>query len=232
MEENLDDENSRKEDFKKKRHMKKGKSQKEKGAGKGKGIKPSSKVEKPRIKIRMSNEKKPDKIAGKGKKGKPRAGKQKRRFQKEEENGDEEEDEGVDGDVESSPIPRKKRAKIEDTKQTAPAVTIRRRGTKKTQSSDVKHDVSSSIYLDATVWKGERESLDGSFAAARKFFSKRGPWKLPAEIIDKFREVALATLSKMDRLVTHIHTWLACRSIFIFVLMFSFLLLNLQTRQI
>lgn len=201
MEENGDDELTTK------RPTKKGKSStKKKGAESqkalGKGIKASSQPEKPRIKIRMSNEKKTDNSI-KSKKTKSRAGKRKRSPELVD-NEDEEVDESADADVESTPIPRKKRSKKDNSTSTsAPTLIIRKRGTQKQQSADgvAQDDDSSSIFLDPLVWKGERESLDGSFAAAWKFFTKRGPWKIPPEIADKFRDVALATLSKMDRFV-------------------------------
>lgn len=56
------------------------------------------------------------------------------------------------------------------------------------------------LYLDIAQWKSERESLDGSFDAARALFTLYGPWKLPQSISsDKFAEIAKATLAKMDR---------------------------------
>ena len=61
-------------------------------------------------------------------------------------------------------------------------------------------DETSAVYLDVDLWKAERESLDGSFKAARAHFLERGPWKLPADVGEsKFRTVAKQTLMKMGR---------------------------------
>ena len=58
-----------------------------------------------------------------------------------------------------------------------------------------------SLYLDTAAWKALREDVDGSFDAAKALFEKHGPWELPSELKeDRFKDVALGTLSKMGRL--------------------------------
>jgi hypothetical protein len=71
------------------------------------------------------------------------------------------------------------------------------------EAEDEKSDGSSkSVYLDAAMWKGEREKLDDSFESAKAFFEKRGPWTLPSGLKpNKFKDVALGTLQKMGRYV-------------------------------
>mmetsp|Transcript_505 Transcript_505/g.1039 ORF Transcript_505/g.1039 Transcript_505/m.1039 type:complete len:373 (-) Transcript_505:2256-3374(-) len=58
-------------------------------------------------------------------------------------------------------------------------------------------------YLDVGLLKKERENLGGdlSFDASRKYFTKRGPWVLPAPLTpDKLRDVAVAIFKKMDKI--------------------------------
>ena len=54
-------------------------------------------------------------------------------------------------------------------------------------------------YMDVTTFQKEREALDGSFAAAKAHFTKRGPWQLPTQVADMFVSVAKQTLLKMGR---------------------------------
>jgi hypothetical protein len=53
--------------------------------------------------------------------------------------------------------------------------------------------------FDLVALKKRRDSLDGSFKKARKNLTQLGPWRLPERIEDKFQEVALSTLLKMNR---------------------------------
>ena len=55
------------------------------------------------------------------------------------------------------------------------------------------------IALDLVALKKRRESLDGTFKKARKNLTDLGPWKLPETLEDKFQDVALGILSKMNR---------------------------------
>lgn len=56
-------------------------------------------------------------------------------------------------------------------------------------------------FLNTSFFKSEREALkDKSFAAVRELFTKRGPWQFPESLnSDKFAEVALATIKKLDK---------------------------------
>lgn len=144
----------------------------------------SMKTKRPRIKISLSS----DDPSSSKKKKRGRASK---------------DDEGVDSDSESlleTPAPKKKRGRPfgsknkkkkpkdgEDANGEAGTPVPRKKKTK-------------SLYLDTALWKSERESLDGSFEAAKALFAKHGEWEFPAELsADKFKDVALGTLSRMGR---------------------------------
>ena len=180
-------------------------------------------AEKPRIKIKVKKDNKvAEAKAAKGKKAKAtKAGKRKRASSEPEER--QNEDVGADGEVESTPIPRKKRAKKDhgaSGSATATSAAARKSraakngGAAAVATSDVVGDDDTTAgnhsnkkskdaeiisFLDPSPWKQERDALDGSFGAAWKYFTKRGPWKLPAEVSTKFSDVALATLAKMDK---------------------------------
>lgn len=72
-------------------------------------------------------------------------------------------------------------------------------GKLKSGQSSKQTSTDESALFDLVALKKRRESLDGSFKKARKNLSQLGPWTLPARIEDKFRDVAIATLSKMNR---------------------------------
>lgn len=73
---------------------------------------------------------------------------------------------------------------------------------KAAKEADVKAKKPESVFLDLDFWKSSRESLDGSFKAARKNFFQVGPWELPQGIPEeKFTEVAYITLDKMNKYV-------------------------------
>jgi hypothetical protein len=95
--------------------------------------------------------------------------------------------EGPDfGDVASAKIP-KKRKKDDDQ----PAK--KRHGKKKDKAS-------TRVFLDLPLWTKHRESLDGSFDAARANFTREGPWAIPDGLpVNSFSEVAKWTLSTMNK---------------------------------
>jgi len=53
--------------------------------------------------------------------------------------------------------------------------------------------------FDVVRLQSESEKLDGTWEAARTFSTKLGPWRLPAEIELKFKDVARITLSIMSK---------------------------------
>ena len=56
------------------------------------------------------------------------------------------------------------------------------------------------IFLDANAIKLEREGGDESFQSAKNHFERRGRWNLPSALHrNKFKDVALLTLTKMGR---------------------------------
>jgi len=68
------------------------------------------------------------------------------------------------------------------------------------EASKEKEDEPESVFLDLAFWKSSRESLDGSFKAARKNLLQCRPWSLPPSIPDdKFAEVAYIVLDKMNK---------------------------------
>jgi hypothetical protein len=107
--------------------------------------------------------------------------------------------------VDAAPVP-KKRQKAEKTKtRRGKASTVHEHdesGPSHMNGEDdptEASDVVDKIMFDATALKKEREKLDGSFDAAHDHLMTHGPWKLPDGTDDKFQELALATLVKMDR---------------------------------
>ena len=79
---------------------------------------------------------------------------------------------------------------------------------KRKSAAEAKQTEPGSVYLDLDFWNAARESLDGSFKAARKNLLQFGPWKLPPGIPgEKFSEVAYITLDKMHKYVSKfVHT--------------------------
>jgi SNF2 family DNA or RNA helicase len=53
--------------------------------------------------------------------------------------------------------------------------------------------------FDVVRLQSESEKLNGTWEAARNFATKLGPWRLPAEIESKFKDIAKITLSIMSR---------------------------------
>ena len=76
-------------------------------------------------------------------------------------------------------------------KKSKPRVKISLSKTKK------KEETNSDIYMDTRALQAEREALDGSYDASLANFKKRGPWKLPEQVVDKFTIVAMDALTKM-----------------------------------
>lgn len=55
------------------------------------------------------------------------------------------------------------------------------------------------IFLNLKFWKQCRESLNGTFKAARKNLTQFDGWTLPEDVADKFTEIANITLEKMNK---------------------------------
>mmetsp|Transcript_4601 Transcript_4601/g.10378 ORF Transcript_4601/g.10378 Transcript_4601/m.10378 type:complete len:2557 (+) Transcript_4601:190-7860(+) len=53
--------------------------------------------------------------------------------------------------------------------------------------------------FDVDTLQSEYDKLDGTWEAARVFSTKCGPWRLPAEIESKFKDVATITLSNISK---------------------------------
>lgn len=96
-----------------------------------------------------------------------------------------------------------------DSSNEAEDTNISKKGSKRTQRKSLegkpkagKSSKKSSFdetAFDLSALKKRREALDGSFKKARKNLTQLGPWKLPEKIEDKFEEVAIGILSKMNR---------------------------------
>jgi hypothetical protein len=162
---------------------------------------PIANLKKPRIKISMNGDEK-----------KKRGGK------KSKTEGDAPEE--ANADEEDAPVPKKKRArksegevpkkrrKVEKEEENgeaeeeppveeAPEVETSKPAA---EEEDDGVDESLPLYLDVPKWKKARESLDGTFKAARELNTKHGPWSLPEEVgEDRFDAVAAATLTKMAK---------------------------------
>ena len=114
----------------------------------------------------------------------------------------------VDGaDASEDPVTSKKSSK---SKKDGSVASKRKRGKKgHSEDPDLEVEVNgiepedpAMVFLDLPKWKKEREELDKSFDAAKALFTSHGPWKLPPGVPpDKFSEIALATLAKMDKYV-------------------------------
>jgi hypothetical protein len=166
---------------------------------------------KPRIRIKVKAGASSDNEEGKKSKKKKKGAKRKR-------GGDPDGDESVKADMDSAPIPRKKRKKNDlqalkkdiENKESDTTVDgssdddltlheVAARKSKAGVSSDANED-SKSVYMDLNFWKSKRESLDGSFASARRNFTRFDGWKLPPAVPgDKFPEVANRVLDKMAK---------------------------------
>ena len=108
-----------------------------------------------------------------------------------------------DEDRQKASASRKKRSRKSDrsresTGETSSKKIVRRRSAKQKTRKSYNAD-----YLDVALLKKEREGLgaDLSYDAARKLFTSRGPWVLPEPLTrDKFRDVALATFKKVEKI--------------------------------
>lgn len=157
---------------------------------------------KPRIKIKLpvDDDAVENKQTGKDKKGPPK--------RKRDDIGSED-DESLETDTLSSPIP-KKRKKVD------PSAKPKKSSAKGSESSDDdrplqevasrkarpndSEDGAKSRYLDLQFWKKCREGLNDTYKAARKNLTQHGGWELPPVIPDdKFAEVAIYTLDKVDK---------------------------------
>jgi hypothetical protein len=162
----------------------------------------SMKKKKPRIKISLGGDGAETGTAQKKKRRRSRA-----------DDDEEEEEEAADvGDEDvdlSTPIPRKKRGRPFGSKnKSTEKKTRKKKGKAEEEESvedeaeveEVEEEDDGLEYLDISLWKTEREALDGSFEAAKTHFYQRGDWSLPSELKpNKFKDVALGTLNKMDK---------------------------------
>lgn len=125
-------------------------------------------------------------------------------------------DESAEADISASSIP-KKRKKIsgqaskqkKGSKITATPTEssddnrpLHKIGSKQNQvaAPDEGSDDPKPIYLDIQYWKKCRESLDGTYKAARKNLRQHNGWELPPGVPhDMFADVAIYTLDKMKK---------------------------------
>jgi hypothetical protein len=158
-----------------------------------------------RIKVQSGGHDEDTSTTSQATKGKKKPGKRRKSVDAEED--------GQDTDVEKLPaIPKKKKNKSEggqpkkkrlkkptdDEEQSAPVEEDTVEAT--VDETEVAEEAAGANYLDVSFWKKEREALDDSFDAARSFFTKHGPWKLPEGVAgSKFADVAKATLTKMNK---------------------------------
>ncbi len=133
--------------------------------------------------------------------------------------GNDHEEEDLDAAIDATPIPRKKRGRPFGSKNKSTEKKTRKKKDRSPEEElieeteapiEVEDDIDveemdsevreSSAFLDAGLWKDERELLDGSFEAAKAHFKRRGSWLFPSELKpSKFKDVALGTLTKMGR---------------------------------
>jgi hypothetical protein len=192
-----------------------GKKKKQIGAGE-----PDDDTEKPRIKIKVVGSDKSSKMKKTGSAAKSKAAaavaptKSGKRSRAEAFDGDDGEesansDKNEPGSHDVPAPPAKKKSKKDSksstvaTKQHHPSNGAKKGSSKKKKASSPPLSVAivapDSVWLDATPWKVEREALNGTFGAARDFFIKHGPWRLPSGLEDLFPEIALSTLTKINR---------------------------------
>ena len=102
----------------------------------------------------------------------------------------------ADGD--SAPIPKKrqkdgsqKKKKILKIDESGEAAAHR--------SDDIGASIDAPDFLNLQFWKQCRESLNGTFKAARKNLTQFDGWILPEDVAYKFTEIANSTLEKMDK---------------------------------
>jgi hypothetical protein len=153
----------------------------------------SMKKKKPRIKINI-REAEERKKTGEGK--------------DEELNGVSQEDGDDDNgaDQKKTPVSRKKRARKSDRGQKTVESSSKKIVRKRSPKPKAKPTATKSYdgdYLNVALLKKEREGLGGdlSYDASRKLFTSRGAWVLPAPLTaDKFRDVALATFKKVEKI--------------------------------
>jgi hypothetical protein len=157
----------------------------------------TSSLKKPRIRISLPKSEKKSKKRKKGK-------------------GDNEDgsDDGHKGDDEKTPAPKKKKRKTDKTPVTKEGPKMKstgKKGKKKAaaaaedeeasfdQEPVAQQDAQAESYSNVHLWENKRKGLDGSFEAARANFTEAGPWKLPSLVEDRFKEIALDTLERIDR---------------------------------
>jgi hypothetical protein len=115
---------------------------------------------------------------------------------------DDEEEDGdniVDADIDSEPIPKKRKKDPSQAKKKS-SRTSEPIHSEDAQLPVVGTDDDSPIFLNLNYWKQCRESLDGTFKAARKSLTKFDGWSLPVGIPDdKFTDIANITIEKMNK---------------------------------
>ena len=107
-----------------------------------------------------------------------------------------------------TPVPRKKgkkmetvESKTEEKEESEPEDGEVKESTVKNNDDEEAATDATAAHLDKPQIREECEALDGSFQAARDFFTARGPWSLPATVSgDKSKEVAKILLSKIKKL--------------------------------
>ena len=110
---------------------------------------------------------------------------------------DEEEDEMGVVDVDHTPIPRKRQKDSGLSKKKA-AKTDHSGDATAPRSTNGASNVTPK-FLDLKFWKDCRESLNGTFKAARKNLTQFDGWTLPEDVVDKFTEIANCTIEKMNK---------------------------------
>ncbi|KAL7543718.1 hypothetical protein ACHAXR_013003, partial [Thalassiosira sp. AJA248-18] len=75
----------------------------------------------------------------------------------------------------------------------------RRSNAKSSPSSSEASDEEEEEMFDVEKLQSEHDQLDGTFSSARQNFTQRDPWRLPAEIENKFKDVAKITLSNVSK---------------------------------
>ena len=148
---------------------------------------------KPRIqlKLRTTDE---SKNKNKPNDGKPEKKPLKRKRDDERENKIGEEDANTD----AATIPKKHKKDATQAKKKIAKTDESGNGIAKRPGNDGASN-DTSIFLNIKFWKQCRESLNGTFKAARKNLTQFDGWTLPSEVADKFTEIANSTLEKMNK---------------------------------
>ena len=112
---------------------------------------------------------------------------------------DEGDDEGGEANVELAPIPKKRKNDGSQSKKKSADSKVDESGSAAAKSSGGGDDNDTPTFLNLEYWKQCRESLNGTFKAARKNLTKFDGWTLPEDLVGKFTEIANITLEKMNK---------------------------------